>query len=582
MVFMKKGVKNLKLGNITKVLSSFILIPIMSLSFSSCKKHNLNEYKDYSVTGYSDVYYPHDFKIFKDNFVIFNIGDYDASGIILENQKMKYCNKNNIPFGLIVNCDSFKVSEVYNDVELVKGIVSKYDVNMPVYLDIDEIVKSKDLSNDEKKKIIEIFNDKCSANGICSFLYGTDTNLCYVKDYLNYNCADSYLVMDNDTIKYSGKCSIIEENGNIKATSDLVCLVDNLGYNDKSKLISDGIYKVKSSDTILDIAAKYDISVNDLLDYNDLKERNVKEGVVLKIPSMLGRKINNDSLSPQRLDKALIGCDMSWAQVNVNWDKVSNNFDFVILRATIGQRIDDNFSKYANECNKRNINLGAYCFNDLTYVKSGSGFEKAFTNQVNFFLKQLENKNITYPVYLDIENDSYNNIKFNYTDTEIKKMLDIWKEKTISLGYTPGIYSSKSIYNNYIKKYDDDLSLWIAGDTSVNDYQEKVDFEDLKIPSDSSVIYNGKNICDADMLQISSAVANAGASNNSNCLDVNITYYDYSNLLSDDNLEIKKFDRNNYSFGIIMTVGMTGAVLGIGHKVKEKRKIKKIDNAIRE
>ena len=114
------------------------------------------------------------------------------------------------------------------------------------------------------------------------------------------------------------------------------------------------------------------------------------------------------------------------------------------------------------------------------------------------------------------------------------------------------------------------------------DYQEKVDFEDLKIPSDSSVIYNGKNICDADMLQISSAVANAGASNNSNCLDVNITYYDYSNLLSDDNLEIKKFDRNNYSLGIIMTVGMTGAVLGIGHKVKEKRKIKKIDNAIRE
>ena len=81
------------------------------------------------------------------------------------------------------------------------------------------------------------------------------------------------------------------------------------------------------------------------------------------------------------------------------------------------------------------------------------------------------------------------------------------------------------------------------------------------------------------MLQISSAVANAGASNNSNCLDVNITYYDYSNLLSDDNLEIKKFDRNNYSLGIIMTVGMTGAVLGSCHKVKEKRKIKKIDNS---
>ena len=83
-------------------------------------------------------------------------------------------------------------------------IVANYNIDFPVYLDINEIITNNDLNVEQKTKLITNFLEKCSANGMYVGIYGTDTNLCRVKNYCGISNYDAFLVMDKENIEYDG------------------------------------------------------------------------------------------------------------------------------------------------------------------------------------------------------------------------------------------------------------------------------------------------------------------------------------------------------------------------------------------
>ena len=73
--------------------------------------------------------------------------------ISFQNKKVKYCNKNDISLGIVISSDAVCENEIYDDVELVKQIISNYTVDMPVYLNIDKIIENTSINVEQKKKI---------------------------------------------------------------------------------------------------------------------------------------------------------------------------------------------------------------------------------------------------------------------------------------------------------------------------------------------------------------------------------------------------------------------------------------------
>lgn len=92
--------------------------------------------------------------------------------------------------------------------------------------------------------------------------------------------------------------------------------------------------------------------------------------------------------------------DLSHYQGNIDWSKASKQLDFCILRATIGERNDDKFVEYTENCRKYNVPYGAY-----HYVIAGT--QEQAEKEAEHFYEEASKQNPLFYV-ADIEYEAQN------------------------------------------------------------------------------------------------------------------------------------------------------------------------------
>ena len=99
-------------------------------------------------------------KVTNKNFVLLDVGSHITDGTYFLKQKLDYCQENNINIGLILRSNAKNLSDIYLDIEWIKSIVKEYQINYPIYLDINKMLSNPNLSYDEVKNLIYTFYTK--------------------------------------------------------------------------------------------------------------------------------------------------------------------------------------------------------------------------------------------------------------------------------------------------------------------------------------------------------------------------------------------------------------------------------------
>ena len=530
------------------------------------KHHEAAQPKAENSIGHSDFGLVTAWNLDDRDFVILDIGDHDTIETHFQDKKITYLNEHDISLGVIVSTSAEKEADIYDDVEYVKSVLKEYDVDFPVYIDVNGIMENDNLNLEMKTKLIKTFSEKCAANGIYIGMYGTDTNLTRVREYCGIKELDAYLVMDKEDVEYQGTYNVYKDlNGKIQSKQNLAKIITDSGLNTEEKFANDGSYFFKEGDDLTDIALKYGMSVNELLKFNNLSKKDVVAGTKLRIPSIIDATIPLESSKLEKLDTPIRGADISYAQgTKIDWNQMEENFEFLILRVSQGTDLDDTFEENARNANLHDIPIGVYCFNNYTNKNTDGwdDFVRKQVNQADFVMDSLKNKKIEYPVYFDLEAPNGADLSSLLTKEQVNEMIDIWIEKTTENGYRPGLYCNQSTYR-WIKsclpsEKLSQLEKWIAGGDQYYGETRDIELEDVKPSSVLDKDYG------ATMAQSTDSAINSGAGNSKGHIDVNFSTVDYANqetVYENEIYDIKDFERTDLEL-MAMFAG-TGALVSV-------------------
>ena len=512
-------------------LSIFGLLGLSALNLVDGLSNNGVKEKDGKVS----VYLKQDKNIDEDDYLFLEF-DGDAKKL---KKELKKISSKLLSIGIIVNVDTNDMS-TDELVDSIKSILKEYNISLPIYLDINDIVEDEQLENEEKKKFVKSFLKKCSKNNMYVGVYGYDSNLVELNKIYNLENYDAFLVQDGEKIKYKGVYYIYVDN-------------------DKKTHIKESlneIIKEKKLNKIKDDENK-EVKDNKEEDKKKKEEKEKKE------------KIDDKDKNYNYLK----GVDFKNTSGKIKWDKLESEMDFVILKVNEGDLLDKGFEKYAKKCEERGIPIGVYCFASHRrsgyYYKDLEEFKKVQMEQALITLEAIKDNKIDYPVYFDLENDPKKgrSVQDEYDAEHIKVALDVWYEVFSSHGYTPGLYVGKHNYC-YIKScgYDlDKFNVWISG-SQENDssYKKSIDFKDADElrPNGNKIEYKYHNEIysfDADIIQVCDHVKNGPVNNSLGDMDL-----DY--MIS----EVEEEDHNyfNYALLAIDTI-LIGVVIA---KKRKKRK----------
>ena len=579
-------IKNLKINQ--KKLTQILVTGGLTISLAVGGKMimtNPNFFQDETnnQTGYENFNPLFNTKVKANNFVILNMGNHEKKGVLNEIKKMQYANEFDISLGIVINSNFERENEIYDDVEFVKGLMRDFNINFPVYINIDSIITNDDLNVEAKAKLIKNFLEKCSANNMYVGVSGTDTNLTRMYQYLNIREYDAYLIMDKADITYPGVANIIKDmDNNITASTDLTNIIETKNLNKADNFAGDGAYLYNSQEDIQDIAMRFGMSVNELLNFNEIKRDDLKTGIVLRIPSLINSVINDEmKSSPVRVSEPLRGADVSFYQNQMNYDLIKENFDFLIVRLSQGLNLDSAFEANAKNCALNNIPMGVYTFNNYRGIDypNKEEYRRALNEQADFVIANLKNKKVDYPVYLDLEVYSGESIHEIYSPEDVVALIETWNDKITAAGYIPGLYSNRTAYDYITSCLGTEVPMetWVAGGPQYMAGKENIDLNDIKPIGETFTINN--RTYTVDMTQVTDSAVNSGAGNGSGHVDVNFSYIDYANKEEIKNdtyyFNIKEFNRkrpNNYFF-LASALGLS--VIGgtaIYKKNKQKQK----------
>lgn len=203
------------------------------------------------------------------------------------------------------------------------------------------------------------------------------------------------------------------------------------------------------------------------------------------------------------------GIDVSFYQGDIDFQKVKDSgVDFVILKAgTTGYGADEKFESYYKDALSAGLDIGCYYY---TYSTTVEGIR----DDAEKLLKIIKDKTFTYPVFLDFEEEAVLSAEMIETNTQ---MIDAFCMKIKKSGYYPGVYTSTSIYYNYIES----ISLGSTWDFWIASYDDHT-YESDKYHKNFS------------MWQYSNIGSVSGISTD---VDLDVSYVDYPS-------EIQKFKDN--------------------------------------
>ncbi|MDI6619133.1 MAG: LysM peptidoglycan-binding domain-containing protein [Clostridiales bacterium] len=142
------------------------------------------------------------------------------------------------------------------------------------------------------------------------------------------------------------------------------------------------------------------------------------------------------------------GIDVSKYQGVIDWDAVKKaGLDFAILRCGYGTDLpsqdDPYFERNVSECDRLGIPYGVYLYSYALSIEDAH-------SEAKHVLRLLKNKKPSYPVYIDIEYDTYKN-RHGITGKQL--FTDIVKtfcEDLEADHYFVGWYTNKEFYEGYI------------------------------------------------------------------------------------------------------------------------------------
>lgn len=142
--------------------------------------------------------------------------------------------------------------------------------------------------------------------------------------------------------------------------------------------------------------------------------------------------------------------DVSSWQKKINWEKVKNEVDAVILRCGYGMNYkyqdDYEFERNAKECERLGIPYGVYLYSYATNDTKAK-------SEAAHILRLIEGKNLSLPVYLDCEE--------GYTSGYAARACEVIGNILQNNGYTFGVYANTSWWNNYLTKVTS-YTRWVA------------------------------------------------------------------------------------------------------------------------
>ena len=157
------------------------------------------------------------------------------------------------------------------------------------------------------------------------------------------------------------------------------------------------------------------------------------------------------------------GVDIS-SHNSINWNKVDpKEIDFVIIRAGYGFNTQDKqFKINIENAIKKGIPVGIYWFSYAGSVEHAKKEAEFCLNVIGMYRKY-----ITFPVFFDWENDSYNYVVKTYKITPNKQLVSdmaiAFLETVKKAGYKVGNYNSVSYLNTYFNnRVKDNYDTWVA------------------------------------------------------------------------------------------------------------------------
>ena len=132
----------------------------------------------------------------------------------------------------------------------------------------------------------------------------------------------------------------------------------------------------------------------------------------------------------------LKGADFSYHNGEIDFKKVKNQIDFVILRCGYGNDVlsqdDKKFIEYANECEKLNIPYGIYFYSYATN-------ENEINSEIKHCLRLIKNFKPTLPIFFDVEEKRQQNLGTDVITDYVIKFCEELKKN----GYKSGVYANK-------------------------------------------------------------------------------------------------------------------------------------------
>lgn len=169
------------------------------------------------------------------------------------------------------------------------------------------------------------------------------------------------------------------------------------------------------------------------------------------------------------------GMDISAWQDKVsktNFEKAkADGIQFVILRlgytgsSSKKPTIDSVFEYNYKNAIAAGLPVGIYYYSLATNTTKAK-------EEADFCIKNLKGKIISYPVYIDVEDPTY---QARCSKTTLANVCDTFCNTIKSAGYTPGVYASLSWFNNKIGNISAPHSKWVAQYNTTCDYKGAYD-----------------------------------------------------------------------------------------------------------
>lgn len=152
------------------------------------------------------------------------------------------------------------------------------------------------------------------------------------------------------------------------------------------------------------------------------------------------------------------GIDVSSYQKIIDWETVKKSIDFAIIRCGYGNnrssQDDTQFERNTQECKRLQIPFGVYLYSYATNLEEAQ-------SEADHTLRLIKNKNLEYPVFLDVESD----VQKALPKETLIEVVEYYCLKMEEAGYYVGIYANLDWWKNRLnskklEKFDRWLAQW--------------------------------------------------------------------------------------------------------------------------